>query len=137
MRDGSETLLEASRFEKMAREERLGPAGIAAKVGKTKKYVRGRLKLLQISEEIKAVFAEGSINLGVAIALVAVLDHHEQMLLVKQIIYKRLNQKEALVLIRGHVEKQRRKKLRLRVDVRPDQLLPARARGRGGKRQSD
>lgn len=60
---------EAIGFQRLIAEARLEVMDIASRVGRSKEYVYGRLKLLALSEELQRIFRAGRITPGHAILL--------------------------------------------------------------------
>lgn len=86
----------AKAFEKLAKEFGFKHAEIGKKVGKSREYVSNTLRILMLPEPILNALSEGKITEGHARPLMMLTDRpREQDTLFKEIIYKKLNVREA------------------------------------------
>jgi ParB family chromosome partitioning protein len=86
----------AKAFEKLAKEFGFKHAEIGKKVGKSREYVSNTLRILMLPEPILNALSEGKITEGHARPLMMLTDRpQEQDTLFKEIIYKKLNVREA------------------------------------------
>ena len=86
----------AKAFQRLAEDFGFKHAQIAHKVGKSREYVSNTLRLLMLPEEMLTALAERRINEGHSRPLLMLTDRkEEQMTLYKEIIFKKLNVREA------------------------------------------
>jgi ParB family chromosome partitioning protein len=86
----------AKAFDKLAKEFGFKHAEIGKKVGKSREYVSNTLRLLMLPEHILQALSEGKITEGHSRPLMMLVDRPaEQETLFKEIIYKKLNVREA------------------------------------------
>ncbi|MDQ3089870.1 MAG: ParB/RepB/Spo0J family partition protein [bacterium] len=86
----------AQAFGKLAKEFGFKHAEIGKKVGKSREYVSNTLRILMLPELILSALSEGKITEGHARPLMMLADRpEEQVTLFKEIIYKKLNVREA------------------------------------------
>lgn len=86
----------AKAFQRLADEFGFKHAQIAHKVGKSREYVSNTLRLLMLPEEMLTALAERRINEGHSRPLLMLTDRkEEQLTLFKEIIFKKLNVREA------------------------------------------
>lgn len=86
----------AKAFQRLSEEFKFTHAQIAHKVGKSREYVSNTLRLLALPEELLTALAERRINEGHTRPLLMLSDRkEEQMTLYKEIIFKKLNVREA------------------------------------------
>ena len=86
----------AKAFQRLADDFGFKHVQIAAKVGKSREYVSNTLRLLALPEEMLLALAERRINEGHSRPLLMLTDRkEEQMTLFKEIIFKKLNVREA------------------------------------------
>lgn len=86
----------AKAFQRLAEEFGFKHVQIAQKVGKSREYVSNTLRLLMLPEEMLNALAERRINEGHSRPLLMLTDRkEEQMTLYKEIIFKKLNVREA------------------------------------------
>ncbi len=71
-REGLHELAEAEGFGELVKEHGLSADDVAAKVGRSRSHVYGRLKLLALCEEAREAFAGGQVPASVALALARV-----------------------------------------------------------------
>ncbi|TSC67258.1 MAG: ParB-like protein partition protein [Parcubacteria group bacterium Gr01-1014_73] len=87
---------------------------IGAKVGKSREYVSNSMRILALSEEILQALSEGKINEGHTRPLLMLVDRpEEQMTLFKEIIYKKMNVRDAEMISRRIAYDRARKKERM------------------------
>lgn len=100
----------ARAFYRLTEEFGFKHAQIGHKVGKSREYVSNTLRILGLPEEMLTALAEGRINEGHTRPLLMLADRkEEQMTLYKEIIFKKLNVREAERIARRiAVEKVRR-----------------------------
>ncbi|MDD5152832.1 MAG: ParB/RepB/Spo0J family partition protein [Candidatus Pacebacteria bacterium] len=100
----------ARAFYRLVEEFGFKHAQIGHKVGKSREYVSNTLRILGLPEEMLTALAEGRINEGHTRPLLMLADRkEEQMTLYKEIIFKKLNVREAERIARRiAVEKVRR-----------------------------
>lgn len=86
----------ARAFDRLSREFNFKHAQIAQKVGKSREYVSNTIRILALPEEILTALAERRINEGHTRPLLMLGDRkEEQMTLFKEILFKKLNVREA------------------------------------------
>lgn len=86
----------ARAFFRLANEFKFTHAEIAKKVGKSRESISNTLRLLTLPEEALNALSEGRISEGHTRPLLMLADHpEEQMVLLKEIIYKKLTVREA------------------------------------------
>lgn len=86
----------AKAFQRLAEDFCFKHVQIAHKVGKSREYVSNTLRLLMLPEEMLVALAERRINEGHSRPLLMLTDRkEEQMTLYKEIIFKKLNVREA------------------------------------------
>ena len=86
----------AKAFDRLQKEFGFKHADIAKKVGKSREYVTNTLRLLALPENILQALAEGKITEGHARPLMMLVDRPEEReTLFKEIIFKKLNVREA------------------------------------------
>jgi len=86
----------AKAFEKLSKEFGFTHEQIGRKVGKSRVYVSNTLRLLMLNEEILKALSEGKITEGHSRPLMMLVDRpEEQETLFKEIMYKKLNVREA------------------------------------------
>ncbi len=101
----------ARAFERLAKEFSLTHAEIGKKVGKSREYVSNTLRILMLSEPILAALSEGKITEGHTRPLMMLIDRpQEQETLFKEIMFKKLNVREAESIAR-HIAVERARKL--------------------------
>jgi ParB family chromosome partitioning protein len=101
----------AKAFQQLSKEFGFKHSQIAEKVGKSREYVSNTIRILALPEEMLQGLAEGKISEGHTRPLLMLADRpEEQMTLFKEIVFKKMNVREAEVVARKiAVEKQRRK----------------------------
>ncbi|HNW71869.1 MAG TPA: ParB/RepB/Spo0J family partition protein [Candidatus Paceibacterota bacterium] len=91
----------ARAFLQLSNEFKFTHAEIAKKMGRSREYVSNTLRILTLPEEILNALAEGRISEGHTRPLLMLIDHpQEQMVLFKEIIYKKITVREAEALAR-------------------------------------
>jgi ParB family chromosome partitioning protein len=86
----------ARAFARLANEFKFTHAEIAKKVGKSRESISNTLRLLTLPEEIIQFLSEGKISEGHTRPLLMLADHpEEQIVLFKEIYYKKLTVREA------------------------------------------
>lgn len=86
----------AKAFDKLAKEFGFKHAEIGKKVGKSREYVSNTLRILMLPEEILNALAEGKITEGHTRPLMMLTDKpEEQSTLFKEIIFKKINVRDA------------------------------------------
>lgn len=86
----------ARAFFRLASEFKFTHAEIAKKVGKSRESISNTLRLLTLPEEAITALSEGKISEGHTRPLLMLADHpEEQIVLLKEIIYKKLTVREA------------------------------------------
>lgn len=86
----------ARAFFRLANEFKFTHAEIAKKVGKSRESISNTLRLLSLPEEILTALSEGKISEGHTRPLLMLADHpEEQIVLFKEIYYKKLTVREA------------------------------------------
>ena len=101
----------ARAFYRLANEFKFTHNEIAKKMGKSREYVTNSLRILSLPEEIIAGLAEGKISDGHTRPLLMLKDHpEEQMVLFKEIVYKKITVREAERLARRTAYDRVRKK---------------------------
>jgi ParB family chromosome partitioning protein len=91
----------ARAFLRLANEFKFTHNEIAKKMGKSREYVSNSLRILTLSEEILKGLSEGKISEGHTRPLLMLADHlEEQLVLFKEIVYKKITVREAERLAR-------------------------------------
>lgn len=91
----------ARAFFRLANEFKFTHAEIAKKMGRSREYVSNSLRILALPEEILKGLEEGKITEGHTRPILMLTDHpEEQMVLFKEIVYKRITVREAERLAR-------------------------------------
>ena len=100
----------ARAFERLAKEFSLTHAEIGKKVGKSREYVSNTLRILMLPEAMLTALSEGKISEGHTRPLMMLIDRpQEQETLFKEIIFKKLNVREAEQIARGIAVERARK----------------------------
>ena len=109
----------AKAFFRLSSEFKFTHAQIAHKVAKSREYVSNTLRILALPEEMLVALAARQINEGHTRPLLMLSDRkEEQMTLYKEIIFKKLNVREAERIARRiAVEKTRKKDLNLDPEI--------------------
>ncbi len=91
----------ARAFHRLANEFKFTHSEIAKKMGKSREYVSNSLRILNLPEEILTGLSEGKITDGHTRPLLMLIDHPaEQLVLFKEIVYKKITVREAEKLAR-------------------------------------
>ncbi len=91
----------ARAFFRLASEFKFTHSEIAKKMGKSREYVSNSLRILNLPEEILTGLSEGKLTDGHTRPLLMLIDHpEEQMVLYKEIIYRKITVREAEKLAR-------------------------------------
>ncbi|HRH25611.1 MAG TPA: ParB/RepB/Spo0J family partition protein [Parcubacteria group bacterium] len=86
----------AKAFDKLAKEFGFKHAEIGKKVGKSREYVSNTLRILMLPDEMLNALAEGKITEGHTRPLMMLVDKpEEQMTLFKEIMFKKINVRDA------------------------------------------
>ncbi|MBX4188976.1 ParB/RepB/Spo0J family partition protein [Candidatus Parcubacteria bacterium] len=102
----------ARAFEKLAREFGFKHAEIGKKVGKSREYVSNTLRILMLPEPMLQALAEGKITEGHTRPLMMLTDRpEEQDTLFKEILYKKLNVRDAEGIARRIATERARKQM--------------------------
>ncbi len=101
----------ARAFERLVKEFGFTHADVGKKVGKSREYVSNTLRILTLPEHILTALSEGKITEGHTRPLMMLVDRpEEQETLFKEIIFKKLNVREAEGIAR-HIAVERARKL--------------------------
>jgi ParB family chromosome partitioning protein len=91
----------ARAFFRLVAEFKFTHAEIAKKMGKSREYVSNSLRILSLPEEILNALSEGKITEGHTRPILMLADHpEEQLVLFKEIVYKKITVREAERLAR-------------------------------------
>ena len=91
----------ARAFFRLVNEFKFTHSEVAKKVGKSREYVTNSLRILTLPEEIINGLSEGKISDGHTRPLLMLVDHpEEQLVLFKEIVYKKITVREAERLAR-------------------------------------
>lgn len=91
----------ARAFARLASEFKFTHNEIAKKMGRSREYVSNSLRILSLSEEILNALSEGKITEGHTRPILMLVDHpEEQIVLFKEILYKKITVREAERLAR-------------------------------------
>ncbi|KKQ03971.1 MAG: ParB-like protein partition protein, partial [Parcubacteria group bacterium GW2011_GWA2_36_24] len=91
----------ARAFFRLVKEFKFTHNEVAKKVGKSREYVTNSLRILTLPEEIITGLSEGKISDGHTRPLLMLADHpQEQLVLFKEIVYKKITVREAERLAR-------------------------------------
>ncbi len=91
----------ARAFFRLANEFKFTHSEIAKKMGRSREYVSNTLRILTLSEEILTALSEGKITEGHTRPILMLADHpKEQLVLFKEIVYKKITVREAERLAR-------------------------------------
>lgn len=91
----------ARAFFRLVNEFKFTHNEIAKKMGRSREYVSNTLRILSLSEEILNALSEGKITEGHTRPILMLADHpEEQMVLFKEIVYKKITVREAERLAR-------------------------------------
>jgi len=101
----------ARAFHRLTKEFNFTHAEVGKKVGKSREYVSNTMRILMLSEHILNALSEGKITEGHTRPLMMLIDRpEEQETLFKEIIFKKLNVREAERIAR-HIAVERARKL--------------------------
>jgi ParB family chromosome partitioning protein len=101
----------AKAFDKLVKEFGFKHADIGKKVGKSREYVTNTLRILTLPDYITSALSEGKITEGHTRPLMMLIDRpEEQETLFKEILFKKLNVREAESIAR-HIAVERARKL--------------------------
>lgn len=103
----------ARAFFRLANEFEFTHGEIAKKMGKSREYVSNSLRILSLPEDILNALSEGKISEGHTRPLLMLVDHpEEQVVLFKEILYKKITVREAEKLARKiAIDRVRKKEL--------------------------
>ncbi len=91
----------ARAFQRLAVEFKFTHAEIAKKMGRSREYVSNSLRILALPEEVLTALSEGKISEGHTRPILMLADHpEEQLVLFKEILYKKITVREAERLAR-------------------------------------
>lgn len=91
----------ARAFFKLVNEFKFTHLEVAKKMGKSREYVSNSLRILSLPEEILNGLSEGKITEGHTRPILMLMDHpEEQLVLFKEIVYKKITVREAEKLAR-------------------------------------
>lgn len=100
----------ARAFERLAKEFNFTHAEIGKKVGKSREYVSNTLRILMLPESILTALSEGKITEGHTRPLMMLVDRpQEQETLFREILFKKLNVREAEGIARNIAVERARK----------------------------
>jgi ParB family transcriptional regulator, chromosome partitioning protein len=102
-------LEEAGAFRRLAEEFRLKQEEIARRVGKSRTTITNSLRLLTLSDEIKASLAKGEISEGHARAILGLQTAEDRRHAWRLVVEKGLSVRETEALIRGWGQRRERK----------------------------
>ncbi len=86
----------ARAFIRLANEFKFTHVEIAKKMGKSREYVSNTIRILSLPEEVLNALSEGKITEGHTRPILMLADHpEEQIVLLKEIMYKRITVREA------------------------------------------
>ena len=100
-------LEEAGAFRRLVDEFSLTQEAVAARVGRSRSSVANSLRLLTLSEEIRASLARGEITAGHARALLSIEDRGERRQAWQRIVRESLTVREAEALAKGKRSQER------------------------------
>lgn len=100
----------AKAFERLHKDFGFKHAEIGQKVGKSREYVSNTLRILMLPEEILQALSEGKITEGHTRPLMMLVDRpEEQQTLFKEIIFKKINVRDAELIARRIAQDRARK----------------------------
>jgi len=86
----------ARAFSRLSTEFKFTHAEIAKKMGRSREYVSNTLRILSLPEEVLTALAEGKITEGHTRPILMLVDYpEEQIVLFKEIVYKKITVREA------------------------------------------
>ena len=101
----------ARAFSRLSTEFKFTHAEIAKKMGRSREYVSNTLRILSLPEEVLNALSEGKLSEGHTRPILMLIDHpEEQMVLFKEIVYKKITVREAESLARKIATDRVRKK---------------------------
>ncbi len=105
-REDLNPLEEAQAFQKLIEDYEYTQEEVARKIGKERSTVTNSLRLLALSETVKALVLEGKLSAGHARALLSLDDPKKQESLAQEIIRKELSVRQTEKLVKGtpHLE---------------------------------
>ena len=104
----------ARAFKRLADEFGFKHHQIGAKIGKSREYVSNSMRILVLPTEILQALSEGKINEGHTRPLLMLVDRpEEQLILFKEIIYKKMNVRDAEMVSRRIAYDRARKQARM------------------------
>ena len=104
----------ARAFQRLVDEFHFKHGEIGVKVGKSREYVSNTLRILLLPEEIIKALSEGKISEGHTRPILMLMDRpEEQMTLFKEIVFKKINVREAELIARKIAFERARKKERI------------------------
>jgi ParB family transcriptional regulator, chromosome partitioning protein len=98
---------EAHAYRRLSEEFRLTQEDIASRVGKDRASVANYVRLLKLSDEVRAEVAAGTLSMGHARALLALSDEADQRRTARDIISRSLSVRETESLVKKIVESTR------------------------------
>lgn len=126
-REGLHELIEAEGFEEMMKKHKLTAEQIADKIGMGRRYVYNRLKLLELSPEVRTAFLGGKVNYSIAMLIARIPVHDLQRQALKEVSTPRFPGEETMSTRRAAEHMQQNYMLRLDqapFKVADDKLLP-------------
>lgn len=126
-REGLHELIEAEGFEEMMKKHKLTADQIADKIGMGRRYVYNRLKLLELSPEVRTAFLGGKVNYTIAMLIARIPVHDLQRQALKEVSTPRFPGEEPMSSRRAAEHMQQNYMLRLDqapFKVADDKLLP-------------
>ena len=104
----------ARAFERLSKEFNFKHREIGERIGKSREYVANTIRLLMLPEDMQKALAEGAITEGHTRPLLMLIDRpEEQQVLFKDILYKKVNVREAEELARRIAKERARKRGRI------------------------
>jgi ParB family chromosome partitioning protein len=94
----------AAAYQRLVEEFKLTQEDIAAQVGKERATVANYLRLLKLSEEVRANVASGSLSMGHARAILALASDAEQKRLARDVVSRGLSVRETEALVKKEIE---------------------------------
>lgn len=94
-RENLHELIEAEGYEELVKVHKYTKEQIAAKIGKSKEYVYGRLKLCDLSPACRKAFLDDKISASIALSVARIEVHEHQDEAVKEIIRRDLSFRDA------------------------------------------
>ncbi len=103
-RENLNPIEEALAYQRLADEFHLKQEDIASAVGKDRATVANHMRLLRLSEEVRAELSTGRLTMGHARALLSLPDEADQRRLARDVIARSLSVRETESLVRKIVE---------------------------------